>query len=88
MFLGKVVGKTVLNQKDPSLEGGKFLIVEPCDRHGRSVGKPFVAIDTVQAGQGDVVYLVKGREASIPWSQNFSPLDAAIVGIVDGIGAP
>ncbi|HEY4001406.1 MAG TPA: EutN/CcmL family microcompartment protein [Candidatus Xenobia bacterium] len=85
MFLGKVVGKAILTQKDPSLEGGKFLVVEPVNRRGESVGKPFVALDTVQAGQDDLVFLVKGREACIPWHNQFSPLDATIVGIVDGM---
>ncbi|MHB2018210.1 MAG: EutN/CcmL family microcompartment protein [Candidatus Xenobia bacterium] len=85
MFLGRVVGTCVLTQKDPSLEGGKMLVVEPCDRNGKVAGKRLVAIDTVQAGRGDLVYLVKGREACIPWCNQFSPLDAAIVGIVDGM---
>ena len=85
MFLGRVVGKAVLTVKDPSLEGGRMLVVEPCDRHGKVAGKLLVAIDTVQAGPGDLVYLVKGREACIPWVNQFSPLDAAIVGIVDGM---
>ena len=85
MFLGKVIGKAIMTIKDESLEGGAFLVVQPCNHEGMPDGKPLVAIDTVQAGEGDLVYLVKGREACIPWSNPFSPLDAAIVGIVDGI---
>jgi ethanolamine utilization protein EutN len=85
MFLGRVMGKVVMTVKDPSLEGARFLVVHPLNHDGSSAGKPLVAIDVVSAGNGDHVYLVKGREASMPWSNPNCPVDACIVGIVDGM---
>ncbi len=50
------------------------------------MGKPEVAVDTVQAGIGDYVFYVEAREASLPLLPKVAPVDAAIVGIVDSIG--
>jgi ethanolamine utilization protein EutN len=44
-----------------------------------------VAIDTVSAGPGDIVYFVKGREAAHTLEDKFNPADAAILGIVDKV---
>lgn len=88
MFLGTVLGTVVMTQKDPSLEGARFLIVQPENHDGSHMGRPLVAIDVAQAGKGDRVYLVKGREASIPWRDPFCPVDACIVGIVDQVHVP
>ena len=59
-------------------------------RHGRPRigGDPpqkHVAVDTVRAGVGDIVYLVGSREATLAWEPTFVPIDAAIVGIVDDV---
>jgi len=48
-------------------------------------GRVQIAADTVQAGEGDLVYLVGSREASHALEQAYVPVDAAIVGIVDDI---
>lgn len=85
MFLGKVMGKVVATKKDTKLEGGAFYVVQPVDQFKNPVDKPIVAIDFVQSHLGDVVYLVKSREASMPWHIPGAPLDAGIVGIVDEI---
>jgi microcompartment protein CcmK/EutM len=42
-------------------------------------------VDTVASREGDLVYLVKGREATIPWPRPLAPIDATIVGLVDGM---
>ncbi len=83
MFQGTVLGKVVMTVKDPSLEGARFLIVQPRSADGTPSQPPLVAIDVVSAGTGDHVYLVKGREASMPWSNPVCPVDACIVGIID-----
>jgi ethanolamine utilization protein EutN len=88
VFLGTVIGKTVMTIKDPSLEGARFLVVQPQNHDGSRSAKPLVAIDVVQAGLGDAVYLVKGKEACMPWSQPFCPVDACIVGLVDQMNVP
>lgn len=83
MFLGRVIGKAVCTQKDEKLEGAILRVVQPLSHQGKKEGSPIVAVDLVQCGEQDLVYLVKGREASFPWIPEESPIDAAIVGIVD-----
>jgi ethanolamine utilization protein EutN len=85
MYLGKVTGTVVAERKAAGLEGKKILLVQPVDEHGKPVGDVQAAIDTVQAGVGDLVYLVGSREAALACDPWFVPVDAAIVGIVDGL---
>jgi len=90
MYLGIVTGTVVAERKASGLEGKKILLVQPVDEHHKPVGDVQAAIDTVQAGPGDLVYLVGSREAALALDPWFVPVDAAIVGIVDGldVGAP
>jgi ethanolamine utilization protein EutN len=85
MQLGRVTGKVVATRKLDSIANLKMLIVQPLDQDKRPMGKEIVAIDTVQAGQGDTVFFVTGREASFPLPEAFNPVDATIIGIVDSI---
>ncbi len=86
MYLGIVKGTVVAERKYAGLEGKKILLVQPVDEKTAPVGDVQAAIDTVQAGVGDLVYLVGSREAALALDPWFVPVDAAIVGIVDGIG--
>ena len=88
MYLGIVKGTVVAERKAAGLEGTKILLVQPVDEHKRPVGDVQAAIDRVQAGVGDLVYLVGSREAALACDPWFVPVDAAIVGIVDGVGLP
>src|SRR4051795_13620120 len=85
MYLGIVKGTIVAERKASGLEGKKILLVQPVDEHQKPVGDMQGAIDTVQAGVGDFVYLVGSREAALACEPWFVPVDAAIVGIIDGI---
>lgn len=85
MFLARVIGTIWATQKDESLAGTKMQIVQPLDRFAKAIGTPLIAIDTVGAGPGEIVYYVTAREAGIPLRHNLSPVDASIVGIVDKI---
>ena len=88
MYLGRVIGSVVAERKVIGLEGKKFLVVQPlCDRL-KNVGPSQVAVDTVQAGPDDLVYLVGSREAALALDPFFVPVDAAIVGIVDDVHNP
>jgi ethanolamine utilization protein EutN len=87
MYLGIVKGTVVASQKASGLEGQKLLLVQQVDEHGTAVGELHAAVDTVQAGPGDLVYLVGSREAALALTPSFVPVDAAIVGIVDGLVA-
>jgi ethanolamine utilization protein EutN len=91
MYLGIVKGTVVAERKASGLEGAKILLVQPVDERKQPTGDLQAAIDTVQAGPGDFVYLVGSREAALALDHtlgtSFVPVDAAIVGIVDGVGA-
>jgi len=85
MYLGIVTGTVVAERKAAGLEGKKLLLVQPVDERGNKLGDVQAAVDTVQAGVGDLVYLVGSREAALALDPWFVPVDAAIVGIVDGL---
>lgn len=85
MQLGRVIGTVVATQKYEGLAGAKFLLVLPLDHALKATGDPLVAVDTVRAGQGDLVYLVASREAALALEPWFVPVDSAIVGIVDDV---
>jgi len=82
MYTGKVVGSVVSTVKDEGLVGIKLLIVQRID-NGQP-GKTLVAADqTRQAGNGDYVYLIGSKEASLIFRKGLVPADAAIVGFID-----
>jgi ethanolamine utilization protein EutN len=88
MYLGRVCGTVVATTKAAGLEGQKLLLVQPVDDQHRDAGSLQVAVDTVQSGPGDLVYLVGSREAALACDPSFVPVDAAIVGIVDLVHTP
>lgn len=88
MYLGIIRGTVIAQRNASGLEGTKLLLVQPVDEHGTPSGDIHAAVDTVQAGEGDLVYLVGSREAALACDPWFVPVDAAIVGIVDGVDAP
>jgi len=85
MNLGRVIGNVVCTIKNPSLEGQRFLIVQPLDRRGRDKGRPLVALDAVGAGAGETIYWCRGREAALAFSSGAVPTETTIVGIVDRV---
>lgn len=86
MLVGKVIGSIVSTRKNENLIGSKFMIVEPLSVMGGNVQK-IVAVDNVGAGIGEIVLVATGSAARIGCNMADSPVDAAIVGIVDdGIG--
>ncbi len=88
MYLGKVIGTVVAERKVVGLTGSKFLLVQPVDDQLVDSGPIEVAVDTVRAGDGDLVYLVGSREAALGLEPWFVPVDSAIVGIVDHLHTP
>ena len=86
MKFARVIGNMVATQKTPGLDGVKFLIVQPLDRHREPNGEPYVAADaTNQAGMDELVFVVSSKEASFALPVDFVPIDAAVVGIVDDV---
>ena len=85
MYLGRVIGTIWATKKDESVTGYKMQFVEPLDSHKNIVGEPFVALDTIGAGPGEIIFYVTSSEAVIPLDVDMAPVDASIVGIVDSI---
>ena len=84
MQFARVIGTLVATQKAAGLEGVKFLVVQPLDKHQQPVGEPVIAADgTAQAGPGELVFIIASREAALALPEPFVPVDHAIVGIVD-----
>jgi ethanolamine utilization protein EutN len=84
VILGRVVGEVVATEKRPQFEGAKLLLVQPETPQGTAVGATLLAIDSVGAGRGELVITVlEGRAAGEALGRKLSPVDAAIVGIVD-----
>lgn len=84
MQLGRVIGTVVATRKVEGLIGVKFLLVQPLTKTLEPRGEPVVAADGVaMAGDGELVYYVSSREASLALPETFVPVDDAIVGLVD-----
>lgn len=85
MILGKVIGEVIATIKDESVHGRKLLITQLLTPQGNPIGRPQVAIETVHAGVGDYVFLVRAREASLATFPVVGPPDLAIVGVIDHV---
>ena len=80
MIIGKVIGSVVSTRKNENLVGSKFMVVEPAYK---TASGNIIAIDNVGAGIGEYVLVATGSAARIGCNMEQSPVDAAIVGIVD-----
>lgn len=86
MHLGRVIGTVVATERSPGLDGVKFLIVQPLDKHQADQGRAVVAADALaMAGPGELVYFVASREAAEAMPERWVPVDHAIVGLVDEV---
>ncbi|EMI55801.1 EutN/CcmL family microcompartment protein [Rhodopirellula sallentina] len=91
MFLARVTGSIVSTQKVESMKGHKLLIVEPyrLDTDSRerliTTGRTFIAVDTLGAGEGDLVLICQGSSARLTPETKTLPIDAVITGIIDSV---
>jgi microcompartment protein CcmK/EutM len=85
MILGRVVGCVWATVKNPALTGQRMLIVQPLTPELEPTGKRLVCLDATGAGAGEIIYYVRGREASFPFLPAEPPADSTVVGIVDSI---
>jgi ethanolamine utilization protein EutN len=84
MILARVVGTVVSSHKRPQFDGAKLLLVQPETPQGDAKGTTLLTIDSVGAGVGELVLVVlEGRAAQEALGKKLSPVDAAIIGIVD-----
>ncbi|MDR2650572.1 MAG: EutN/CcmL family microcompartment protein [Clostridiales bacterium] len=89
MIIGKIIGNVWATRKNESLNGHKLMIVEAYQYGGGySRQYPFVAVDTIGAGIGEMVLVVTGSSARVVLGQNNIPVDNTIVGIIDQIDIP
>jgi ethanolamine utilization protein EutN len=82
MLKGIVVGNVVSTKKQESLMGSKFLEINLIE-NGIKTDKYIIAVDSVGAGIGEVVLVTTGSSARLALRNQFEPVDAVIVGIVD-----
>ena len=83
MLLGRVAGTLVASNKEPSMEGLKFLVVRYVDVENEDAGGFVVAADAVGAGVGEVVMVATGSSARQTEATRDRPCDAVIMAIVD-----
>jgi ethanolamine utilization protein EutN len=86
MLIAQVVGDLTATQKHAAHEGLKLLLVQPLNLDGSPRGNPYVAVDSVNAGIGNKVLLATdGYAAFTSVGQMMTPIDAAVIGIIDDI---
>jgi ethanolamine utilization protein EutN len=85
LHLARVIGTVWATQKVETLKGYRMLIVQPLTHELRERGTPLVAVDTVSAAPGQLVFIVQAREAAKALPEPFNPVDVAIIGIVDDV---
>lgn len=86
MTLCTVKGTIVATQKNEHLRPHKILICQPIDLDRRPIGRDLLAIDSVDAGVGDIVLVVQeGQAAAQVLKNKKAPVHSVIVAVVDGI---
>ncbi len=85
MQLARVRGTVVSTQKDPSLVGVKFLLVQLLDEEGQPLPGYEVAADMVGAGLDEWVLVSRGSGARQVTGSEKRPLDAAVIAIIDTV---
>lgn len=85
MRIALVIGSTISTIKDEVLQGRKLLIVRNSDTAGKPMGEPYIAVDTVSAGTGDLVMVTDGSSARYTTQTANAPVDAVIVGVIDSL---
>jgi ethanolamine utilization protein EutN len=87
MILARVLGNVVATQKNPRYDSARVMLCQPITLEGEEMGASFLALDSVDAGMGDMVLIVQeGWSASTAATgEAGAAIDAAIVGVVDRI---
>lgn len=84
MRYARIVGRVFCTQQYETLKGKKMLLIQPLAwEDGSERGEPIVAVDACGSGSSEFVYWVASREAAVAF-EDVPPVDAAIVGIVEG----
>ncbi|NOC81886.1 ethanolamine utilization protein EutN [Ruegeria atlantica] len=85
MHLGKVAGTVTATAKDARLVGAKLLVTDLVDSKGSLIDPARVAVDTCGAGVGDTVLVVSGSAARMAAGLSTTPVDMAIIAVIDRV---
>ena len=91
MILARVEGSVVATKKNTKMTGSKFLLVRPLviDSPNAKEWKPgqttLVVVDSLGAGEGEIVLVVQGSSARLAADDKDSPVDAVVIGLVDTV---
>jgi microcompartment protein CcmK/EutM len=83
VLLGRVAGTLVASEKEPTMEGLKFLVIKQVDVEGDDSGGYVIAADAVGAGVGEIVMFATGSSARQTEATRDRPCDAVVMAIVD-----
>jgi microcompartment protein CcmK/EutM len=83
MRIARVIGTTISTIKDNRVKNSKLLILRQTDQSGEFVGKPYVAVDLVDAGVGELVLTGHGSSARQTYLTKECPVDAVVIGVID-----
>jgi len=83
MKIARVIGTTISTIKDPKIKGSKLLIMRETDQSGEFIGKPYVAVDLVDAGVNDLVLTGHGSSARQTYQTKECPVDAVVIAVID-----
>ncbi len=83
MRIARVIGETIATIKNKRVHGSKLLILRQTDHTGEAIGKPYVAVDLVDAGVGDLVLTGHGSAARQTYLTKGCPVDAVIAAVID-----
>ena len=83
MYFGRVVGSVWATDQESCPDGQRMLVVQPLTPELQNTGKRLICTDSTGAGKGELVYWVRGKEASFPFPPAEPPVDTTVVGIVD-----
>jgi len=83
MLIARVVGTAISTIKDPKIRGNKLLILKQTDQLGSEIGQSFVAVDLVDAGEGELVLTGHGSSARQTFLTKDCPVDAVVMAVID-----
>ena len=83
MLIGRIIGSITATKKSDALLGQKLLLIRP-RANANETTDVLVAIDALGAGVGETVIIATGRAARLAAGREDLPVDAAVIGIVDG----
>lgn len=85
MRIARVIGSAVSTIKVDTLRGSKLLVVQAATVDDQLQGEPFVAVDAIGAGEGELVLVSEGSAARHTDLTQGQPVDTVIFAILDSL---